>query len=66
MNNMIDVRNPKTGLIDYQIPDMGPDEISIVAAALRDAQLSWSNRTAAERGLLLASSPMHSRCTNRH
>ena len=55
MNNMIDVRNPKTGLIDYHIPDMGPDEISIVAAALRDAQLSWSNRTAAERGLLLAS-----------
>lgn len=53
MNNMIDVRNPKTGLIDYHIPDMGPDEISIVAAALRDAQLSWSNRTAAERGAII-------------
>lgn len=53
MKSTIDVRNPKTGLVDYHIPDTDADEVRIVAAALRDAQRSWSNRTAAERGAII-------------
>lgn len=52
--NTIPVRNPKTGLVDYEIPDMTPQNIASIASELRHNQVSWSQLSPADRGKVLA------------
>ena len=38
----MNVINPRTGQVDYKIPDQEPHEVSAVASQLRAAQIEWS------------------------
>jgi len=37
----VEVRNPRTGRIDYRFEQTGTEELALVAASLRDAQKQW-------------------------
>lgn len=39
--NRLDVLNPRTGAVDYQIDNMGPAEVATLADQLRSAQPAW-------------------------
>lgn len=41
MNQMIDVRDPRTGLIDTRVPRVDADQLEALARRLRAAQASW-------------------------
>jgi succinate-semialdehyde dehydrogenase/glutarate-semialdehyde dehydrogenase len=47
--NKIDVRNPRTGEIDYAITPPTRDELSDECKRLRDAQVEWSNAPLSHR-----------------
>ena len=51
--SVIDVRNPRTGRVDYQIKACSIDEIALTIAQLRDAQYHWKQRAPNERADLL-------------
>jgi succinate-semialdehyde dehydrogenase/glutarate-semialdehyde dehydrogenase len=38
------VRNPRTGMFDYEIFPLEPDELADKVAAMRDAQIDWKNK----------------------
>jgi acyl-CoA reductase-like NAD-dependent aldehyde dehydrogenase len=42
---VINVRNPRTGLIDHEIKCLAKDEINALAADLRAHQISWQSET---------------------
>ena len=47
------VRNPRTGLEDYEIAPLTAIEVADLAARLRSAQPSWSSLSQSERGAVL-------------
>jgi acyl-CoA reductase-like NAD-dependent aldehyde dehydrogenase len=53
MANVIDVRNPRTGQFDYQILNVSPDEVKTEVNGLLQAQTAWSERSPAERGVVI-------------
>jgi len=42
MSDVIDVKNPRTGEVDYQIQAVNAEEISVIAAKARAAQINWN------------------------
>jgi succinate-semialdehyde dehydrogenase / glutarate-semialdehyde dehydrogenase len=54
MKEMFQVRNPRTGKLDYAFPVMTPAEIADVGAELRNAGHDWARHTAIERVEVLA------------
>ena len=52
-NEGLPTRNPRTGLIDHQMPVCSPAEVAATAAALRGAQPAWRARGVAERVAVL-------------
>ena len=47
------VRNPRTGVDDYAIDALGPDEVAAAAAGLRAKQRGWAERTPEARAAIL-------------
>ncbi|MFN3607615.1 MAG: aldehyde dehydrogenase family protein [Hyphomonas sp.] len=47
------VRNPRTGVNDFEITAAGPEEIAATASRLRAAQREWAARSLQERGAAL-------------
>jgi len=43
MISSIDVRNPRNGKFDYQVPALTTQEIAILASELREAQTAWES-----------------------
>lgn len=40
----LDVRNPRTGEIDYQVPEISAAQVSDIAVAMRQAQVHWHDQ----------------------
>lgn len=49
----LQVRNPRTGELDYQIQAAGAEEITAIAQRLRHAQRAWAGLPLSERGAAL-------------
>jgi succinate-semialdehyde dehydrogenase / glutarate-semialdehyde dehydrogenase len=55
VNQMIDVRDPRTGLIDTRVPRVDAGQLKALAARLRAAQANWRALPLSDRaGILLA------------
>ncbi|MCC5866558.1 MAG: aldehyde dehydrogenase family protein [Wenzhouxiangella sp.] len=49
MSEQLQVRNPRTGEIDYQRPTTGPDQLALMAEQARQAQTAWAALAAEHR-----------------
>ena len=47
------VRNPRTGIPDYEIAPLGDDEVAAACASLRERQVAWAAQSFAERAAIL-------------
>jgi len=53
--NHIDVRNPRTGQVDYQVPAVSAEQISETTATMRIAQAEWNQAGVDYRSKVLIS-----------
>lgn len=52
---MMQVRNPRSGALDYEIDPLYADRLAALASDLRDRQRHWASRSAADRAEMLRS-----------